>query len=93
MHSATSVRRRWRLAGALERGRLAGSTDGCQRKNAPDEETLERSQFPVNTKEHSLAIENELLRSDAPGCLDDQRIATGPVVAVAGEQPDSTAIA
>jgi hypothetical protein len=48
---------------------------------------------PVNTQEHSLAIEDELLGPDATSGLNDQRIAVAPVVAVAGEQPDPVAMA
>jgi hypothetical protein len=47
----------------------------------------------VNAKEHSLAIKDELLGSDAAGGLDDQRIAACPVVAVAGVKPDPVAVA
>jgi hypothetical protein len=41
----------------------------------------------INTQEHGLAIEDELLGSDTSGGLDDQRIAVRPVVAVAGVKP------
>jgi hypothetical protein len=43
----------------------------------------------VNTEQDGLAIKDELLCSDAPGCLDDQRIAAGSVIAVTGEQADT----
>jgi hypothetical protein len=46
----------------------------------------------INTQQHGLAIKDELLGSDAPGGLDDQRIAACPVVTVVGEQPDTISI-
>jgi hypothetical protein len=47
---------------------------------------------PVHSEQHGLAIQDELVGSDAPGCRDDQRIAAGPVVAVASEQPDPVTV-
>jgi len=47
----------------------------------------------VNANERGLAIKDELLCPYATSGVDDQRIAAGPIVAVAGEQADAVAIA
>jgi hypothetical protein len=47
----------------------------------------------VDAEQHSLAVDHERARSVPQRGLDDQRIAVGPVVAIAGEQPDALAFA
>jgi hypothetical protein len=47
----------------------------------------------VDDEQHRLAIDHERCGTVAQRRLDDQRIAIGPVVAVAGEQPHALALA
>jgi hypothetical protein len=47
----------------------------------------------VHAEQYGFAIEDELLRSNATGRLNDQRITRGPVIAVTNEEPDSIGIA
>ena len=41
----------------------------------------------VDAKQHGLAVENKLPAADTLRGLDDERIAIGPIVAIASEQP------
>jgi hypothetical protein len=43
----------------------------------------------INAEQDRLAIDHKGRLPIAQGCLNDQRISAGPVVAVAGEQPDA----
>ena len=47
----------------------------------------------VDPKDHGLAIDNELLHAVLQRSLGDPWIALGPVVAVAGDQPHTIAVA
>jgi hypothetical protein len=47
---------------------------------------------PINAKQHGLAIEDKLLRSNATRCFDDERVVARPVVPVAGEQANAVMI-
>jgi hypothetical protein len=47
----------------------------------------------IYAKNDRLAINGELLSSDFQGSFHDPRMALGPIVAVAGKQPDPIAVA
>jgi hypothetical protein len=47
----------------------------------------------VNAEKDGFTIKDKLLGPDATGGVNDQRIATGPVITVSGEQPDPVSIA
>lgn len=46
----------------------------------------------IDAQQHRLAVEDEGAGAVPQRGLDDQRVAVGPVVAVAGDQPDALAV-
>ena len=46
----------------------------------------------INSEDHGFAIDHELALAQPPSSIDDPRIAIRPVMAVAGEEPNTVTV-